>query len=103
MLCICSASPERPVSLPTPRYLPAFASHRPARCRLRLAAGETFMATENSHTRGAVKDPEHDGRLKENRDDNTSKGTAHASSHESSGHTRGAVKDPEHDSRLKEN
>ena len=54
--------------------------------------------TENTHTRGAVKDPEHDGRLKENRDSGTDKGAS-----QSSGHTPGAVKDPEHDGRLKEN
>nr|WP_294516964.1 hypothetical protein [uncultured Rhodopila sp.] len=59
----------------------------------------------NTHTRGAVKDPEHDGRLKENRESGTSKETtSHGkeASHES-GHTPGAVKDPEHDGRLKEN
>ncbi len=53
---------------------------------------------ENTHTRGAVKDPEHDGRLKENRETGSDKGSSH-----SSGHTPGAVKDPEHDGRLKEN
>jgi RNA polymerase-associated protein CTR9/transcription factor SPN1 len=78
---------------------------------------------DNTHQRGAVKDPEHDGRLKENREEGTSKGASqhsggshsssqgshgsahgsHGSSHESSGHTPGAVKDPEHDGRLKEN
>jgi hypothetical protein len=64
---------------------------------------------DNTHQRGAVKDPEHDGRLKENRDEGTSKGASqhsggtHGSSHSSSGHTPGAVKDPEHDGRLKEN
>ncbi len=52
----------------------------------------------NTHTRGAVKDPEHDGRLKENRESGTGKGSS-----EASGHTPGAVKDPEHDGRLKEN
>jgi hypothetical protein len=63
-----------------------------------------FMANE-THTRGAVKDPEHDGRLKENREEGTSKGGSHSSgSHSSaSSHTQGAVKDPEHDGRLKEN
>lgn len=78
---------------------------------------------ENTHTRGAVKDPEHDGRLKENREHGESKGSSHekeshsggnkASGHGSShasgksedehGHTPGAVTDPEHDGRLKEN
>jgi hypothetical protein len=57
------------------------------------------MANENTHTRGAVKDPENDGRLKGNRDEGISK----AASHSSSGGTPGAVKDPEHDGRLKEN
>ncbi len=62
----------------------------------------------NTHTRGAVKDPEHDGRLKENRESGTSKETSEASGHTPSGHTpsghtQGAVKDPEHDGRLKEN
>nr|WP_294508389.1 hypothetical protein [uncultured Rhodopila sp.] len=52
----------------------------------------------NTHTRGAVKDPEHDGRLKENRESGTSKESSHGSAH-----TQGAVKDPEHDGRLKEN
>lgn len=61
---------------------------------------------DNTHTRGAVKDPEHDGRLKENRDHGSSKGTtqsspSHGSDH--SGHSQGAVRDPEHDGRLKEN
>lgn len=61
---------------------------------------------ENTHTRGAVKDPEHDGRLKENRESNTGKGASHASNDSgasSDGHTQGAVKDPAHDGRLKEN
>jgi hypothetical protein len=51
---------------------------------------------DNTHTRGAVKDPEHDGRLKENR------GGSGASGSQTS-HTQGAVRDPEHDGRLKEN
>jgi hypothetical protein len=54
---------------------------------------------DNTHTRGAVKDPEHDGRLKENRESGDTKGTSQASSD----HTPGAVKDPEHDGRLKQN
>ena len=57
------------------------------------------------HTPGAVKDPEHDRRLKENRDAASSvkdkdMGEKRMSG---SGHTTGAVKDPEHDRRLKEN
>jgi len=77
------------------------------------------MADDNTHTRGAVKDPEHDGRLKGNRETGTGKGTSHESksgAHDSKGashdsaahaasseHTQGAVKDPKHDGRLKEN
>jgi hypothetical protein len=65
------------------------------------------MTKEDTHTRGAVKDPEHDGRLKENRESGTSTGTSHtsAASHSSGSHSggRGMVKDPEHDGRLKEN
>jgi hypothetical protein len=69
---------------------------------------EWLMAKDdNTHTRGAVKDPEHDGRLKENRESGTGKGTTqHASGSddsEHSGHHQGAVRDPEHDGRLKEN
>ncbi len=58
---------------------------------------------DNTHTRGAVKDPEHDGRLKENRDSGTSKGSSHASgsNRDDQGHTQGAVRDPDHDGRLK--
>ena len=52
---------------------------------------------DNTHTRGAVKDPEHDGRLKENR------GGGSSDSHASAGHSQGSVKDKEHDGRLKEN
>ena len=40
------------------------------------------MASENhqnTHHRGAVKDPEHDGRLKENREEGRTKGTTQAS------------------------
>jgi hypothetical protein len=59
------------------------------------------MATSHSSSnQGQVKDPEHDGRLKENRESGTSKGSSHES--HSSGH-QGQVKDPEHDGRLKEN
>jgi hypothetical protein len=61
------------------------------------------MAEQNTHTRGTVKDPEHDGRLKENREENTSKNASHSSSRQSSSRTQGAVKDPEHDGRLKGN
>jgi hypothetical protein len=43
---------------------------------------EAFVANDDdTHTRGAVKDPEHDGRLKENRESGVSKGTTHGSSH----------------------
>ena len=60
----------------------------------------------DAHTRGAVKDPEHDGRLKENRDSGSSKGATHSGgTHTEDNETRGrgAVKDPKHDGRLKEN
>lgn len=61
----------------------------------------------SSSQQGAVKDPEHDGRLKENREAGVHKGDAKSGSHSASsgdqGHTPGAVKDPEHDGRLKEN
>jgi hypothetical protein len=60
-----------------------------------------MASSDNTHTRGAVKDPEHDGRLKENRESGTGKGSS--SSGSSSDHAPGAVKDPEHDGRLKEN
>ncbi len=67
------------------------------------------MATDdNTHTRGAVKDPAHDGRLKENRDSGSAKETrhsdrGHSGEGHSSGQVQGAVKDPAHDGRLKEN
>jgi RNA polymerase-associated protein CTR9/transcription factor SPN1 len=77
------------------------------------------MATQqhSSGSQGHVTDPEHDGRLKENRDRGVHKDdeagsssrasdASHSSGHSSShttGHTQGAVKDPEHDGRLKEN
>lgn len=62
------------------------------------------------HTPGAVKDPEHDARLKENRDKAEltksmgEKGPTPKSAHKSAseGHTPGAVKSPD-DGRLKEN
>ena len=47
------------------------------------------MATshnENTHTQGSVKDPEHDGRLKENREAGHTKGTTEASAERSHGH-----------------
>ncbi len=45
------------------------------------------MATShNTHTQGSVKDPEHDGRLKENREAGKTKGTTEASAERASGH-----------------
>jgi hypothetical protein len=65
------------------------------------------MANEdNTHARGAVKDPEHDGRLKENRESGSSKTASHSTGSQAENentHTQGAVKDPAHDGRLKEN
>lgn len=61
---------------------------------------------DTSQTRGAVRDPEHDGRLKQNREEGISKGASHAGggrASEGTRHTPGAVRDPEHDGRLKEN
>ena len=58
---------------------------------------------DNTHTRGAVKDPEHDGRLKENRESGTAKAASHSAGASDSGSGQGSVKDPEHDGRLKEN
>ena len=55
--------------------------------------------SENTHTRGAVKDPEHDGRLKENR--GVPAPTRAAAT--PAVRTPGAVKDPEHHGWLKEN
>lgn len=59
-----------------------------------------MASSHSSSNQGQVKDPQHDGRLKENRETGTSKGThdEHASG---SGH-QGQVKDPAHDGRLKE-
>ncbi len=51
--------------------------------------GETrTMATDhgNTHTQGSVKDPEHDGRLKENREAGRTKGTTEASAERAHGH-----------------
>jgi hypothetical protein len=60
------------------------------------------MATNNkSSGQGEVKDPEHDGRLKQNRDSGGSSGGKSESSG-SSGH-QGQVKDPKTDGRLKQN
>jgi hypothetical protein len=60
----------------------------------------------SGHTPGAVKDPEHDGRLKENRDQgvHVSDKSRETKSRQPGGHghTPGAVKDP-NDGRLKEN
>lgn len=92
------------------------------------ASGSADHSGDHGHTPGAVRDPEHDGRLKENRDRGVSMenqegergrsaGSSHASGSHASGshssgssrasgddnHTPGAVKDPEHDGRLKEN
>ena len=50
---------------------------------------------------GEVKDREHDGRLKENRDSGNSMGTTNDENVEH-GH-QGRVKNPEQDGRLKEN
>jgi hypothetical protein len=58
------------------------------------------MAQKDSG-QGRVKDPEHDGRLKENREGG-SKAKAQ-DDRSSSGDGRGKVKDPEHDGRLKQN
>ena len=45
------------------------------------------MATShNTHTQGSVKDPEHDGRLKENREAGKTKGTTEASAERAAGH-----------------
>lgn len=66
----------------------------------------------SGHTPGAVKDPEHDGRLKENRAAGVSMkgesqsrggGSQEPGGSPGRGHRPGAVKDPEHDRRLKEN
>ena len=43
---------------------------------------------ENTHTQGSVKDPEHDGRLKENREAGRTKGTTEASAERSHGHAQ---------------
>ncbi len=51
---------------------------------------------------GRVKDAEHDGRLKENRDSGTSLNTTEGKEDVEAG-GQGRVKDPENDSRLKEN
>ena len=42
--------------------------------------------SENTHTQGSVKDPEHDGRLKENREAGKTKGTTEASAERAGGH-----------------
>jgi hypothetical protein len=79
-------------------------------------------------TRGAAKNPEHDGRPKQNRDSDDTNSTSHATkshesdhettkshepdykngksancSHECHGHSQGTVKDPAHNGRLTEN
>jgi len=80
------------------------------------SSGQSGKAT--GHTPGAVKDPEHDRRLKENRDQGENMKSAKdnvderdmkrgssagkSSGSEDRGHTPGAVKDPRHDGRLKE-
>jgi hypothetical protein len=67
-------------------------------------------SSRSSH-QGEVKDPEHDGRLKQNRDRGISKQSddddygsrARSSSSSSRSSGQGEVKDPEHDGRLKQN
>jgi hypothetical protein len=63
--------------------------------------------SHSSGPQGHVTDPEHDGRLKENRDRGVHKGEETGSSSQGgtshSTSSQGAVKDPEHDGRLKEN
>jgi ferritin-like metal-binding protein YciE len=52
--------------------------------------------------RGRVRDPEHDGRLRQNRDDDDNDRRS-ASRSSSSTDGRGRVRDPEHDGRLRQN
>ena len=64
-----------------------------------MAAHESSKSSSQGHTPGAVRDPEHDRRLKENRD----AGMRKESRSQEHGNTPGAVRDPEHDGRLKGN
>ncbi len=59
------------------------------------------MATShNTHTQGSVKDPEHDGRLKENREAGKTKGTTEASAERAGGHNpEGSHKSTSHETK----
>lgn len=52
---------------------------------------------------GQVKDPEHDHRLKENRDKDVTKHTSNSGASGGGSSHQGEVKGPEHDARLKQN
>lgn len=56
---------------------------------------------QKNHGQGQVKDPQHDGRLKENRGGQQSQSTGQDDDVQPGG--QGRVKDPAHDGRLKQN
>lgn len=57
--------------------------------------------SQTNHGQGQVKDPQHDGRLKENRGNQQHAQSTQGEDVQPGG--QGRVKDPEHDGRLKQN